>query len=289
MNNGHEVCGVVVEACETTRLRPGDHVGVHEVEGCGDCRYCLRGIPTWCKQRRSAVGWRPDGAGGHAEYVKARERWCFRLPPEIPFPVGALITGDGLGVPYHANRSAGTRAGEIVGVFGTGPIGLGNILMQSFIGAEVIAVDVNPVRLELAKACGAALTLDASRVDVEAAVLEYTRGAGVDKAFECSGTQQALLQAMRVVRPGGCVVCIGEQGDVPIHISEHLIRRDITLRGSWFYHFNEIPDILAAYQRGLAVERLITNILPLSKAQEAFDRFFSGLEGKVILAPTRGG
>ena len=80
---------------------------------------------------------------------------------------------------------------------------------------------------------------------------------------------------------------IGEQGEVPIHISDDMIRRDITLRGSWFYHFCEVPRIVELYRSGLQAERLITNTFPLAQAQTAFDRFFDGSEGKVLLHPQR--
>lgn len=137
-----------------------------------------------------------------------------------------------------------------------------------------------------ANAPGAILTIDASKEDAAAIIAEFTHGCGVDKAFECAGQAASLSQALKVVKPGGVVVCIGEQGEVPIHISDQLIRPDITLRGSWFYRFDEISDIVRLYERGLEAHRLITNTYPLSEAQVAFDRFFSGLEGKVILEPS---
>ncbi len=288
-NGGHEAAGVVVEvgpAC--TRLRPGDRVGICAVQGCGVCDHCHQGRYTYCERR---VGL----SGMHAEYVVSRELGCHRLPPDVPWDIGVLLTGDGLGVPFHVARRLAQRTGPgaLVAVFGVGPVGLGNVLLQSRLGARVIAVDVSEYRLALAQRLGASAGVlpGAGRASTAvepadlAAQVRAVCGQAPDICLECAGRQTTLFAALAAVRTEGTVVCIGEQGSAPISPSEHLIRRDITLMGSWFYHFSEYPEMLRLYRDGCRVADLITHAHPLDDAQEAFRRFAAGQTGKTILCP----
>ena len=80
-------------------------------------------------------------------------------------------------------------------------------------------------------------------------------------------------------------MAIGEQGDVPINLSGDLIRRDITLMGSWFYHYSEYPSMIDLYRCELPINQIITDHFPLLEAQTAFSKFAHGQAGKVILEP----
>lgn len=277
-NSGHEVTGVVLDPGRSRRFRQGDRVGVHAVWGCGECRWCVEGKYTYCDRRRGCPG-------SHAEQMRAPEHVLLRLPDDVPFDVGVLLTGDGLGVPVHVARRLGTRGGEVVCILGAGPIGLGNTLVQSFLGAEVIVLDVNTYRLELARQCGARHVLNPRDTDVVEAVREVTAGRLADKCIEAVGKAETLRLALSLVGKGGIVVAVGEQGEVPIPIGEGLIRSDVTLAGSWFYHYSEYPFILDLYRRGLDATRLITHRFPLREAATAFQAFAEGRTGKVILVP----
>jgi propanol-preferring alcohol dehydrogenase len=185
----------------------------------------------------------------------------------------------------HVAHRLGTRGGDLVCIVGAGPIGLGNTLVQAFLGAEVIVVDVNDYRLELARKCGARHILNSRETNVVDAVRDVTDGRFADKCIEAVGRAETLRLALQVVGKAGTVAAVGEQGEVPIHVSEGLIRRDITLVGSWFYHYSEYPDILDLYRRGLDAGRLITHRFPLVEAVDAFGMFAAGRAGKVILKP----
>jgi len=275
-NSGHEVTGIIVEAPPASRWQVGDRVGVHAVWGCGECAYCQVGQYTYCDRRTSCPG-------SHAQLLAAPEHVCLQLPEDVPFDLGVLLTGDGLGVPYHVSRRLGTRGGEVVLVLGVGPIGLGNVLLQSFLGAEVIAVDLNDYRLNLARELGAAHTLNAGDTDVLEAVRELTQGLMADKVVEATGKPEPLALALQCVTKGGVVAAVGENREVTLHIGRDLIRPDVTLLGSWFYHYAEYPAMVRLYRRGLAVDALITDHFPLRQAQAAFDKFAQGRTGKVIL------
>jgi len=277
-NGGHEVVGIVEDPCGSSRLAKGDRVGVHAVWGCGKCRWCVMGQYTYCDDR--------GGLGGaHAEWICAPDHCCLRLPDDVPFDVGVLLSGDGLGVPYHLGRSLGTRGGEVVVVVGVGPIGLGNVLIQSFFGAEVVAIDVNDFRLGLAKDLGAKHSINPGRDNPAEVVRELTNGLMADKCIESAGRPETLLLALDLVGKAGCVGVVGEQGEVPFNPGKHLIRRDVTVMGSWFYHYCEYPAMVDLYRRGLQVQKLITDHFPLSEAQAAYEKFERGETGKVILEP----
>ena len=277
-NAGHEVVGIVEDPRGSALLEAGDRVGVHAVWGCGRCRWCVAGKYTYCDNRGGL-------RGAHTEWLCAPDHCCLKLADDVPDDVGVLLTADGLGVPYHLNQRLNTRGGDVVVVIGVGPIGLGNVLLQSYFGAEVIAIDVNDFRLGLARGLGAKHTINASRQDPRNVVSELTGGLMADKCIEAAGHAETLLLALDLVGKGGCVGVVGEQHEVPIDPGKHLIRGDIALLGSWFYHYGEYPSMVDLYRRGLAIPKLITDHFPLSQADAAYEKFAAGKTGKVILKP----
>jgi len=279
MNGGHESAGVVVAVNGAKTLQVGDRVGVHAVRGCGECEWCQKGMYTYCDHKL------PSSGGTHAELFAAPEHVCAKLPDDVSFDVGVLLSGDGLGVPYHANARLRTRGGDVVCVVGLGPIGLGHVLVQSFMGAEVIAIDLNPLRIEYAKKLGAAHGVNGAEVEPFDAVRDITHGRLADICIEAVGHPDTLKLALKCVGKAGTVMACGEQGDVPVIVSQDLIRRDIALIGSWFYHFCEFGDMVQLYRRGLRVADLISHHYSLTDAQEAFDEFAAGRTAKVILEP----
>ena len=171
-NSGHEGAGVVQRLGPgVTGLREGQRVGVSAVTGCGHCSYCRQGQYTWCSDRSMY-------SSMHAECFVTAAMACRPLPDELPWDVGVLIAGDGFGVPYHTSRKIPADA-ETIAIFGMGPVGLGNTLLQAHLGRRVIGIDLAPRRLELARQLGAAETIRADGdVDVVIAVRDITAGRG---------------------------------------------------------------------------------------------------------------
>lgn len=275
-NGGHEAAGVVIDTGDSTELAVGDRVGIHAIWGCGNCQWCKEGKYTYCDSRRQCPG-------THAEMIVAPEHVCLKLPDDVAFDVGTLLTGDGIGVPYRVSKRLSTKEGEYVCVIGVGPIGLGNTMMQSFLGAKVIAIDINDYRLSLSKELGAEYILNSQSVEPITSVKEITEGMLADKCIEAVGRPETLKLALKLVGKAGTVMAVGEQGNVPISPSSDLIRRDITIMGSWFYHYAEYHEMLELYREGLPAAKLITNHFPLAQTQKAFNKFAEGKAGKVIL------
>lgn len=275
-NTGHEAAGLVAALGDgVTDLRIGQRVGVSAVVGCGRCPYCRKGQYTWCSQHR--------GYGSmHAERFVAAARGCHALPDDIPWDVGVLISGDGLGVPFHTSRKISHAEIRTVAIFGVGPIGLGSVLLQSHLGRRVAAVDVHPYRVARAKEIGAEEAIDANAGDVVERIRAWSDG-GVDVAIEAAGRPETVKQCFAAVRPGGTVVFNGEQPSVALSPSSDFIHRDITAVGSWYYHFHEFAGMVDLYRRGLAVRKLISHRFALEDADAAYREFSSGRTAKVLL------
>ena len=277
-NSGHEAAGTVVAVGPgVERPKVGERVGVSAIAGCGRCAFCARGQYTWCPERKFY-------GSMHAEMFVAAANACHVLPADVPWEVGVLLTGDGLGVPYHTSAKIGDRAAQTVAVFGMGPIGLSHALLQSYLGRRVIAVDLVPYRLELARKLGAAEAVNAGTTgDAVAAVRASTGGEGADVCIEAAGRPETFKHCLGAVRTGGLVLVNGEQPRVELSPSEDLIRRDITVTGAWFYHFSEFTSMLALYRQGLRVGDLVTHSFPLSDAAAAYREFAAGRTGKTLL------
>jgi len=278
-NMGHEGMGIVAAVgTGVTTVKPGDRVGVSAIAGCGEpsCAACTAGQSTWCPRFRFY-------GSMHAEYFIAGATGCLPLPDEVPDDVGVLLTGDGLGVPYHTSRKLTDPDIERVAIFGLGPVGLGNVLVQSRLGREVLAVDLVPERLDLARKLGAAHVIDGREGDPLPRILELTGGRGADAAIEAAGIPLTARQCFKAVRTAGTVVFNGEQPAVELSPSEDFIRRDVRAIGSWFFHVGEFPDMLRWWRNGLPVADLVTHTFPLAQAPQAFAAFAGGRTGKVLL------
>lgn len=281
-NAGHEAVGTVAALGEgVTDLSLGQRVGASAIAGCGHCACCGQGQYTWCPDRRFY-------GSMHARFFLAAARACYPLPDDVSWEAGVLLTGDGLGVPYHTSLKIASPEVHTVAVFGVGPIGLGNVLVQSALGRRVIAVDLAAERLALARQLGAEDIVDAGSSDAEAGeaaehVRALTGGVGADVCIEASGSRQGALDCFAAVRTAGTVVFNGEQGSLSLSPSQHFIRRDITAIGSWFYHFAEIPNMVELYRSGLPVLDLVTHRFPYIQAAEAYALFASRRTGKVLL------
>ncbi|MDF1512784.1 MAG: zinc-binding dehydrogenase [Anaerolineae bacterium] len=276
-NNGHEAVGVVAELGEgVTNLTPGQRVGVSCVAGCGTCNYCRQGQYTWCTNHMFY-------GNMHAERFVAAASACHPLPDDIGWEAGVLLTGDGLGVPYHTSRKISSPEFYTIAVFGVGPIGLGNVMIQSHLGRRVIAVDLSEKRLQLARELGAEDIVHAPQEDPVKTIHSLTDGKGADVCIEAAGEPETALACFQAVRTAGTVVFNGEQKAVPLSPSDQFIRRDITAVGAWFYHFSEFSHMLELYRHGLAIENLITHRFSFHNAADGYAMHAAAQTGKVLL------
>jgi len=275
-NPGHEVAGIVEDPNGHPQWQKGDRVGIFTLQGCGYCRWCRMGKNDFCSDIKV-----PQAT--HSEYTCSRATGIVKLDDDIDNPLAVLIFGDGMGVPYGASTRAHVGPGDVTCVLGCGPVGLGMCIMQSFLGAHVIAVDIVQARLDLAKRFGAWQTINSAETDdVVAALKEMTDGIGPDKSFEAVGCQETLDVAVEATAPEGIVVQVGH-GPQQLDPQKLISKRNLTIFGNWIYHPGEYTKLIEMQRSGLRAERLITATYKLAEAEQAYAAAAGGGEAKVML------
>jgi alcohol dehydrogenase len=299
---GHEASGTVREVGPGVHdLGPGDHVVFSFVPSCGRCLPCATGRPALCEggARANTAGTLLSGACrfGDAEgrklhhhlgvsafsrYTVAAQESLVRIDPEVPFETAALfgcavMTGVGAVV-----NTARVEPGTGVAIFGLGGVGLSAVMGARAAGAyPVVAVDLNPKKLDLAARVGATHTVDATDGDPADAVRDLT-GGGAHCAIESVGNERVLIQAYRATRRGGTTVTIGlphpgRQFTVP---AVSLVAEERTVKGSYMGSSvprRDIPRFLALYRAGLLpVDLLLSRTIELAEINRAFDALATG-------------
>ena len=281
---GHEPCGVIAArgAGVSEREAPiGQRVMNHHYAGCGVCGHCRVGWSQLC--RAGIVVYGVTGDGGHAEYLKAPARTMVPLPEELSFAEGAAVSC-GTGTAYGALRRMHTQGGQTLAVFGQGPVGLSATLLGAKMGARVIAVETNDERLALAKQFGANSLVNSTKDDPEKALKELTRGEGVDLALDCTGVAAARLAAVRATKTWGTTCYVGEGGEVTLDVSRDLLRRQITLIGSWTFSAMGMAECARfVADTGIKLERIFTHRWKLDQVSEAYKVFDAQSSGKGVI------
>jgi len=228
---GHEAAGIVEQIGPAALgLKIGDHVVLSWNPHCGHCFYCDRDTPILCEQylaegpkalpfdgesRAALVDGRPLQQlmflGSFAEYCIVSDQQAIPIPKDVPFDRACLI---GCGVMTGAGAALNLGAiahGDTVMVIGCGAVGLSAVQGARLAGAgAIIAVDLDPAKLELAQRMGATLGVDAAKDDAVAAAKKQTSGRGVDAIIEAAGSGSAFRVTTEAVRPGGQVIWLGK-------------------------------------------------------------------------------
>jgi propanol-preferring alcohol dehydrogenase len=268
---GHEPAGIIASTgAGVKRFRAGDRVAVYLALGCGVCPACRMGNLFLCPDWR-CLGFTADG--GNAEYLVVPERNCLRIPDSIS-DVAAAISTDAFGTLYSACKKLRLNGSSTVGVWGLGPMGSSGVLAAKALGARVVAFDPIAERREFATRLGADLALDPSAPDARDRIAAIAGPLGFDAGIDCSGHPAGQNMALDTTRRLGAVAFIGESRETTIRPSDQLIRKQLTLIGSWYFNiaeYEEIVDVLVSKQ--IDLERLATHRFPLDEAETAFRLF----------------
>jgi threonine dehydrogenase-like Zn-dependent dehydrogenase len=280
---GHEPCGVVAAVgpgVSEAEAKVGDRVMDHHYCGCGVCSHCRVGWSQLCRNGFVVYGVTANGA--HADYMKVPARTLVPLPDELSFATGAAISC-GTGTAYNALRRMDLCGRHTLAVFGQGPVGLSAVQLARAMGARVIALDVTAERRRFATAMGADTVIDPAADDPVEALRELTHGEGVDLALDCSGAEAARSAAVRATRTWGTVCFVGEGGSVTIDVSRDMIRKQLTVIGSWtFSSVLQAECARFVADREINVERLFTQRWTLDQADEAYKLFDTQTTGKGV-------
>jgi D-arabinose 1-dehydrogenase-like Zn-dependent alcohol dehydrogenase len=267
---GHEAAGTIAAVgAEVSDWQPGDRVAVLAGRHCKRCTYCLIGRENLCVAL-TVPGIDRDGAlAGH---VLADPDLLAPIPAEVPFHEAAIVV-DAVATPYHALKRAGLAEGSTLAIVGMGGLGMHALLLAKLWGAEVVAVDTDPVNLERAAAWGADALVDARDGEVSTRVRELT-GGGVDRAIEFVGSAGSVDQAVRSVAPGGRTVVVGLG---PEHLAglplQQFVARELEVAGSFGSTMQDVGELFDLLEDGrLDLSRSVTDTIDLAGVGEALRR-----------------
>ena len=308
---GHEGAGIVEAVGPgVTRVQPGDHVVTSYIPACGKCRYCSTGHQNLCDRGLYAgVGCLQDetfrfhrngedyggfcALGTFSDHTVVSEYSCVRIDDDIPFEVACLV-GCGVTTGWcSAVRAGETRAGDTVVVFGVGGVGINAVQGASFAGAkDVIAIDPNPFKLDMAKRLGATLTAtDVEQVREE--LIDRTRGQLADLAVVTVGVLEPEITE-------AAVSVIGKAGRVVLTSVSRADVKSISLTGSpmvgWHKRIQgslaggsnpiyEMPTLLNLYRSGhLKLDEIITQRYGLEQVNDGYHDLLAGknIRGVII-------
>lgn len=286
---GHELSGVIVEVGSAVKeWKPGDRVTCDSTEYCGECHFCRRGAINLCDNRRvlgvSTAEYRRHG--GFAQFLTLPERILYRLPDVVGFGEAAMV--EPLSIAMHAVSITPLHINDTVAVFGAGLIGLLAVQVLRAAGCgQIIALDIDQGRLDLACKLGADTGLRTDKPGYQEHILELSHGRGADRAFEVVGITPTFRAAIDSVRKGGSVTLVGNISPQVELALQTIVTRELTLYGSCASR-GEYSACLDMIARGkVDVESLISARAPLSTGADWFKRLYDSEAGlmKVLLEP----
>ncbi|WP_435611868.1 zinc-dependent alcohol dehydrogenase family protein [Streptomyces sp. bgisy159] len=270
---GHELAGVVVEAGPgVTRRRPGDRVTVPFVCGCGACASCAAGDHQVC-ERQTQPGF--THWGSFAQYVALdhADVNLVTVPDDLSYATAAGL-GCRFATAFRAVVQQGrVAAGEWVAVHGCGGVGLSAVMIAAASGARVVAVDVSPRALELAREFGAAHCLDATGVADPAAAVRELTGGGAHLSLDALGSPLTCAASVGGLRRRGRHVQVGllpsPDGTTPVPMAR-AVALELELIGSHGMAAHTYPAMLRAVAAGvLRPDRLVTSTIALDAVPDA--------------------
>lgn len=257
---GHEIAAVVVEG--TDDLAPGTKVTLSPYTSCGVCTSCRKGRPNACKSNQT-LGVQREGA--MREYLRVPREKIFtaNLSPRELALVEPLTVG------MHAVARGRVAAGERVTVFGCGGVGLGAIAGAAFRGAEVIAVDMDDRKLEVARRAGAKHLVNTAREDLHETLQAITNGDGPDVMIEAIGLPTTFRAAVEEVCFAGRVVYIGYAKEPVSYETRLFVQKELDILGSRNALPEDFREVIRLLEAGkFPVDDAISAIVSLEQAAE---------------------
>jgi len=272
---GHEGVGVVEDVgAGVTTFHPGDRVLISCISSCGRCEYCRKGMYSHCTTGGWILGNEIDGT--QAEYVRIpyADTSLYRLP-EGAEEDALVMLSDILPTGFECGVLNGkVKPGDTVTIVGSGPIGLAALLTAQFYSpAEIIMVDLDDNRLEVAKRFGATATVNSDDGKAVEKIMTMTGGRGVDTAIEAVGVPATFVVCEDIVAPGGTIANVGVHG----------VKADLHLERLWSHNITittrlvdtvTTPMLLKTVQSGkIDPKRLITHRFKMENILDAYETF----------------
>lgn len=284
---GHEASGIVEKLGPLAEgFTPGDRVTFNSTEFCGKCRNCAIGKQNICVNGQlfgiSSESYHKEGA--MAEYVTVPDYSVYKIPDKTTFEEAALA--EPLSIALHAINRTDIRLGDTVIVFGAGTIGSMLLKLLAISNcARVIVVDIDDIKLELAKARGADYCINSAKEDVVKRVMQITENQGVDLAFEAVGIESTVKAGVDVLKRGGTFTLLGNVSktiDFPI---QKIVVNELNIVSSYACasEYNNSLQLMGLDK--VDVKDIISEVVPIERGQELFQRLLKGEKGliKVVL------
>jgi threonine dehydrogenase-like Zn-dependent dehydrogenase len=290
---GHEFVGIVEEAgSNVSKVKKGDRVAASPASWCGTCQACKRDETQYCENGGAwgcgdIVG--KGLSGAQAEFIRvAYADNCLCHIPETLSDEQAVLVGDVFSTGYHAAYEGRIRPGDIVVIFGCGPVGLGALVSaRLFEPRQVVSVDILANRLSMAKHYGATVIDGSQDEELDCLVKEATSGRGVDVVIEAIGNNRSFLRSLELIRRGGTVSVVGifpGPAEIPLGTLCHYGLRVSMGLGN----LSRVGYLMSLVESGrVDLTRMITHRFDLSRALEAYDLFENHRDKclKVLLKP----
>lgn len=286
---GHEAAGIVEGLGKNvSSFEKGDRVCFDSTVYCNKCESCRAGLFNRCDKRQvlgvSVPAFKRHGA--FAEYVAVPWWIVTKIPEELSFVHAALLEPASIGT--HAANRAPMSNDDAVVVIGAGTIGLFILQAARLRGAaKVIAVDINEFRLDIAKKLGADKLINPLKSNLSEAILQETEGKGANVTLEAVGYAKTFTDAVSITRMGGYVVAIGNLDKKAEFDLQQLVAKEHAFIGS-YASSGEFSDCIELVASGkINVEPLISDVLPMQKGPDAFNRLLKAEENllKIVLEP----
>lgn len=281
---GHEGVGVIDEVgANVASFHKGDRVLISCVTSCGRCSFCRKGMFSHCRSGGWILGNTIDGT--QAEYVRIphADTSLYPLPPEADEEAVVMLsdifpTGLECGV-----LNGQVKPGDIVAIVGAGPIGLSALLTAKLYSpAEIVMVDMDDNRLEIARSFGATQVVNSSNGKAVETIMAFTKSAGVDVAIEAVGIPATFDICQSIIAPGGHIANVGVHGKpVELHL-ERLWSQNITL-STRLVDTITTPMLLQAVLSGrLDAKKLVSHRFDLTDIMKAYDTFANAAKERVL-------
>jgi threonine dehydrogenase-like Zn-dependent dehydrogenase len=292
---GHEPVGVVEElGAAVTGYQIGQRVIAGAITPCGQCHSCFDGIHSQCGGKPMG-GWRFGNTidGAQAEFLLVPNAMANLAPvPDHLSDEEVLMCPDIMSTGFSGAENGKVKIGDSVAVFAQGPIGLCATAGAKLSGASlIIAVDSIESRLRIARDFGADITINFKEKDPVAAILEVTKGRGVDVAIEALGTEATFQSCMRVLKPGGTLSSLGVYSQ-DIHIPVQAFYAGLgdqklisTLCPGGKERMRRLMEVIST--KRIELKSMVTHRFKLNEILEAYDLFGNQRDGvlKVAVSP----
>lgn len=284
---GHEFAGIVVQVGDkVSKFKEGMRVVAANSAPCNSCFFCVRGKQNLCDKLKENMLY-----GAFAEYIRipahiVRQN-VHQIPNHVPFQAAALT--EPLACVVNGNEAANIHLGNRVAIVGMGPIGLMHLQLAKLSGAShLIAIDINPDRLEIAQTLGATDTISPLETDEVTEVQKLTMGRGADVVIEAAGLPQTWENAIEMTRTGGTTVLFGgpKPGTTITLDTNRFHYEELTIKGVFHhtpYYVQKAADLI--FSGTIKVDPLITHEMPLEDLEKAFQKMIEGSALKVAILP----